>query len=133
MDPRMNYFRNIAQIGLAERFNVTMQSPFIRKGALLPSKKQKIKKKTEKKKPVKKEALKKAVEIQEPGEVQAEPEKEQRNTVSEKNAPLDVVQSSHVNLREAVRWSEILGEPVSKRRRKRRLDSYGNQGYAHRG
>ena len=37
-------------------------------------------------------------------------------------------------LEEVMMWSEILGEPLSKKRRKKRMEQrYANQGYAHRG
>lgn len=39
-----------------------------------------------------------------------------------------------IELQEAVLWAEILGEPVSKKRRRRRIEQiYGNQSYARRG
>ena len=44
-------------------------------------------------------------------------------TVTEKNPSM--------SLQEAVVWAEILGEPVSRKRRKKRMGQlYGNQGYA---
>lgn len=39
-----------------------------------------------------------------------------------------------MNLDELMMWKEILGEPLSKKRRKKRMEQrYANQGYAHRG
>ena len=38
-----------------------------------------------------------------------------------------------MNLAQAMAWAEVLGEPVSRKRRRKRMEMYGNQGYAHRG
>jgi len=39
-----------------------------------------------------------------------------------------------ISLEEAIMWSEILGEPLSKKRRRKRMEQrYGNQGYVNRG
>lgn len=46
-------------------------------------------------------------------------------------APETLEQKSSMNLQEAVVWAEILGDPVSRKRRKKRTGQlYGNQGYA---
>lgn len=38
-----------------------------------------------------------------------------------------------MSLKDTIVWAEILGEPVSKKRRRKRMERYGDQGYAHRG
>ena len=51
-----------------------------------------------------------------------------------KSAAAAKPEDTGMNLQEAVVWSEILGEPVCrKNRRRRRARSYGNRGYAGRG
>ncbi len=51
----------------------------------------------------------------------------------EKKQPLKKQEEGvpQISLAEAVIWSEILGDPISVRRRKKRMERfYGNQGYA---
>lgn len=56
---------------------------------------------------------------------------EEKETWRGSKAPETLAQKPSLDLQEAVVWSEILGDPVSRKRRKKRMGQlYGNQSYA---
>lgn len=56
---------------------------------------------------------------------------EETGRCRERRMPDGKPAASSINLQEAVVWAEILGDPVSRKRRKTRMrQGYGNQGYA---
>ena len=70
---------------------------------------------------------KKVTEVKEATEVTEVISKEPVNVKKDK-------QIRPISMEEAMMWSEILGEPVCKKRRRKRMEQrYGNQGYADRG
>lgn len=77
---------------------------------------------TGKKKKDKKKGKKETQETVQPQpEAVQQPEPEQCRTPG---------QSAGLDLRQAILWSEILGDPISVKRKKRRMEHlYGNQGY----
>lgn len=58
-------------------------------------------------------------------------ELETKEAGKERRAPVTLERKPAIDFQEAVVWAEILGDPVSRKRRKKRMGQlYGDQGYA---